>query len=188
MAQILIGILFAVILLAAADGTLAQTSNTAKTQELVASLDKTKYKKKEKKDFVVEVYVDIKNEAVVKNNVADYAGVYESEGSDYRIELKISGGKVEGSGFDFNFENENLGKPSKRAFTLRDARIEGALLTATRVYENGETRKLEAVFVNRTSVHGKNPNEIEARTTSFGLGFVDENSMFTNKVFCELKP
>lgn len=186
MARILIGILFAIVSLVAADGALAQDSNTSKTQELTASLDKTKYKKKEKKDFVIEIYVDIKNEAIVKA-VADYAGVYESGGEDYRVELNVSGGKIEGSGYDFNFENENSGKPGRQKFTLRDVRIEGALLTATRVYENGETRKLEAVFVNRTAVQGKNPNEIESRVTSFGLGFIDENSMFTNKVFCEKK-
>lgn len=33
------------------------------------------------------------------------------------------------------------------AFTLRDVRRAGALLTATKVYPNGRTKKLEGVFM-----------------------------------------
>ena len=36
-----------------------------KTRELVAALDKTKYKKKEKANVSIETYLDIKNEAAV---------------------------------------------------------------------------------------------------------------------------
>jgi hypothetical protein len=72
---------------------------------------------------------------------------------------------------------------------LKDARIEGALLTATRVYADGTTKSLEAVFVNRTIVQGANPNKIESRETKFGLGFVEIFNMNSqNRVFCEYKP
>ena len=37
--------------------------SSARTRELTAALDKTKYKKKEKANVTVEVYIDIKNEA-----------------------------------------------------------------------------------------------------------------------------
>jgi disulfide oxidoreductase YuzD len=162
----------------------AQTSDASqKTQEIVAALAKTKYKHKVKKNFELEIYIDVKNEAVVKN-AAEYAGVYESSEASYRIELRASGGKVEGSGYETNFENS-----SRVGFTLRDARIEGALLTATRVYADGSTRRLEAVFVNRTVTQGSNPNKIQSRETKFGLGFVEvynENSQ--TRVFCEYKP
>jgi hypothetical protein len=52
----------------------------SRTQELAAALDKTKYKKKEKKNISIEFYIDIKNEAVVRAP-ADYAGSYDSDDS-----------------------------------------------------------------------------------------------------------
>jgi len=189
MSQILYIVLFAAMSLAIPESALAQKTDTAqKTQEIVVSLNKTKYKKKEKKDFVVEVYIDIKNEPVVKSSVADYAGSYVCEDGDYRLDLSVSGGKIEGSGTDLYFENSNFDKQRQRKFTLRDARIEGALLTATKVYDGGETQNFEAVFVNRTSIHGKNPNEIDSRVTKYGIAFIETNNTMTNRVFCEYKP
>jgi hypothetical protein len=168
-----------------AQETFAQTSGAQqKTQEIAASLDKTKYKHKAKKNFEFERYIDVKNEAVVKS-ASEYAGVYESADLNYRVELRASGGKIEGGGY----ETTDFQNPSRVNFTLKDARIEGALLTATKVYAGGNTEKLEAVFVNRTVSEGANPNKIESRETKFGLGFVsvfNENSQ--NRVFCEYKP
>jgi len=184
MFHVLVLIVFIICGFVSAGNTFAQTSGSPqKTQELAASLDKTKYKHKVKKNFEFELYIDIKNEAVVKNPV-EYAGVYESPEASYRIELRINGGKVEGSGYETNFQNS-----SRVNFTLRDARIEGALLLATRVYADGSVKKLEAVFVNRTVTEGANPNKINSRETKFGLGFVEnlgEDSQ--NRVFCEYKP
>lgn len=155
-----------------------------KTQDLIAALGKTKHKKKEKKNFSFERYVDIKSEAVVKTSAADYTGIYESSDLGYRLELRVSGdGRAEGSGFDTNFMNSE-----RQSFTLRDARVEGALLTATKVYAGGATEKFEAVFNNRTIVEGKNPNEIESRETKYGLGFIKSYSDSTNRVFLEHKP
>jgi hypothetical protein len=153
----------------------------AKTDALIAALAKTKYKKKEKKNVSIELYIDIKSEPVVKNDVREYAGVYEAE-SDYRLELSVAGdGKVEGRGYD------NLPDAKQRNFTLRDARIEGALLTATKVFENGATEKFEAVFNNRTITQGKNPNEIESRETKYGLGFIQAYPNWTSRVFLDRK-
>lgn len=184
MFHVLVLIVFIIFGLFSAGETLAQTSDaTQKTQEIVAALAKTKYKHKVKKNFELEFYIDIKNEAVVKN-ASEYAGVYESSEAGYRIELRIVGGKIEGNGHESTFENS-----SRVTFTLRDARIEGALLTATRVYGDGSTKRLEAVFVNRTVTSGANPNKITSRETKFGLGFVEvfnENSQ--SRVFCEYKP
>lgn len=155
-----------------------------KTQDLIAALGKTKHKKKEKKNFSFERYIDIKSEAVVKNNPAEYTGIYESPDAGFRLELRVSSdGRAEGSGFDTNFLNSE-----KQSFTLRDARIEGALLTATKVYAGGATEKLEAVFNNRTIVEGKNPNEIESRETKYGLGFIIIREDYNNRVFLESKP
>lgn len=155
-----------------------------KTQELVASLSKTKYKHKVKGSYEFEHYIDIKSEALVKNNAAEYSGKYESEDLNHRIELRVADGKIEGSGFDTIRENSR-----RENFSLRDAKIEGALLSAVKVYENGKTEKFEAVFVNRTISEGTNANKIEHRASNFGLGFIiGANQNNTERVFCENKP
>src|SRR5258708_8161441 len=119
-----------------------------RTQELVAALDKTKYKKKEKRDIKIEIYVNVKNEAVVKKNAAEYSGIYGDQNAGSRLTLKVaSDGSAEGSGYDD-------GDKGKLNFSLKDARVSGAMLTATKVFENGETKKLEAGFVNRTVSSG----------------------------------
>jgi hypothetical protein len=183
MFHVLVPVVFIICGFISAQETFAQTSGAQqRTQEIAASLDKTKYKHKAKKNFEFERYIDVKNEAVVKS-ASEYAGVYESPDSNYRIELRASGGKIEGGGYDFDFQNS-----ARINFTLKDARIEGALLTATKVYAGGNTEKLEAVFVNRTVTEGANPNKIESRETKFGLGFVDVyNETSTNRVFCEYR-
>ena len=157
-----------------------------RTQELVASLDKTKYKKKEKKNISIEFYLDIKNEAVVRAP-SDYSGSYDEGDSANSLSLKVdSSGAASGSGYD------TFNRDRRLSFTLKDASINGALLTGTKVYENGEQRPFEAVFVNRTVSTGKNANTIESQNTSFGIGFIVSNSSadesgktenWTNRVF-----
>jgi hypothetical protein len=180
MSKILLLVLFVICF--GLTNTIYAQSAEMKTAELIAALGKTKYKKKEKKNISIEVYVDIKSEPVIKSEVREYSGVYEAE-SDYRLELRVAaGGKVEGNGYDSRFNDSG-----RQNFTLKDARIEGALLTATKVFENGETLKFEAVFNNRTVQTGKNPNQIENRETKYGLGFIQSYSDWTNRVFLELK-
>ena len=58
------------------------------TRELVAALDKTKYKKKEKANVSIETYIDIKNEAAVRDPV-EYGGNYESEDSGCGLSLHV---------------------------------------------------------------------------------------------------
>ncbi|HLM61050.1 MAG TPA: hypothetical protein VK308_09615 [Pyrinomonadaceae bacterium] len=159
-----------------------------KTQDLIAALAKTKYKKKEKKNFSFESYIDVKSEAVIKNNIQDYAGVYQSPEANCQLNLRVSAdGKVDGIGHDYDFDSSR-----KQNFTLRDARIEGALLTATKVFADGSTKKLEAVFNNRTITEGKNPNEINSRQTKYGLGFVESvkfgDGIATSRFFLEFQP
>jgi hypothetical protein len=162
-----------------------------RARELAASLDKQKYKKKENKYVSIELYIDIKNEAAARSDRSAYSGVYEMD--DYSLDLKVSGtGEATGSGYDSPMADGRTVK-----FELREGRVEGALLTAVKAYENGETRKFEAVFVNRTVSTGKNKDNIESRETAFGLGFTeggpvvalssDKMSGWTNRVFLERK-
>ena len=153
-----------------------------KTRELVVALDKTKYRKKEKANVSIETYVDIKNEAAVRDPV-DYGGDYESEDSGWSLSLHVErSGMVTGSGFDAGETNRC------RSFVLKDATINGALLAGTKFYENGEQRKFEAVFVNRTVASGKNANEIASRDTTFGIGFIDTGTGSDARVFLEPRP
>ena len=159
----------------------AQAVAGDRSQELAAALDKTKYKKKEKRGFAVELYVDVKNEPAVKANPAEYSGAYLSPG--YRLDSNVvPDGRVEGSGYDSGSENAEMAK-----FMLRAARISGALLTGTKVFENGRTQPFEALFTNRTVSQGKNANEITSHETLFGLGFIQSEGQWTNRVFLEGK-
>ena len=160
-----------------------------KTNELVAALDKTKYKKKEKKNFSMEFYMDIKNEAA-PGDPQSYAGNYQTDESGYRLNIQVgAGGAVSGSGHDIV-----PGSDRRLSFTLKDASITGALLTGTKLYENGEQQSFEAVFVNRTVSTGKNVNEITSRDSKFGVGFIQAGKSndsipgvtnWTNRVFLE---
>jgi hypothetical protein len=151
-----------------------------KTRELVAALDKTKHKKKEKPNVSIETYIDIKNQAAVRDPV-DYAGSYESEDRGWGLSLHVEpGGVATGSGFDAMNGETN----GRRSFVLRDATIDGALLAGTKFYEDGEQRRFEAVFVNHTVASGKNANEITSRGTKFGIGFIEPGTQSV-RVFLE---
>jgi len=150
-------------------------------QQLAAALDKTKYKKKEKRNISIEIYIDVKNEPVVRS-AAEYSGFYQSDGDDYALQINVSAnGAATGSGHD----TINIGEGQKVSFTLKDARVDGAVLTGTKVFDNGTSEKFEAVFVNRTVSAGQNPNSISTHDTSYGLGFIQTNGTWTNRVFLE---
>src|SRR5688572_26621567 len=120
-----------------------------RSQDLAASLNKNKYKKKVKENFSFEFYLDIKNTPAPRSDASEYSGRYACD--DHTLDLTAtSSGAVTGSGHE---RDMNDGRQSM--FTLRDGRISGAVLTATKVYETGETRPFEAVFVDRTESTGK---------------------------------
>ncbi|HEX8637618.1 MAG TPA: hypothetical protein VF692_06125 [Pyrinomonadaceae bacterium] len=153
------------------------------SQEIAALFNKTKHKVKEKRGVRVEVYVDIKSEPFVKQNIAEYAGEFKADTGDW-FTLKISSdGRIEASG------SEPSPQKSRR-FTVKDARIEGALLTGTKVYDDGAAESFEAVFLKRTVRLG----ETDAGTSVYGFGVrydppkIDTGAGFhINKLFYELK-
>ena len=106
--------------------TAAAQDTNQRTRDLVASLDKTKYKKKEKVNVSVEVYLDIKNTPAAKANPADYSGLYDADG--FRLQLEVaSDGSATGSGFDTLVDSGRT-----LNFELKSARIDGALLPQPR--------------------------------------------------------
>lgn len=192
MPQFLIA-LIALIIFSLFGSTVFAQDSRERTHELISELRKTKHKKKEKKGITTESYLDINSQPVVKGDVRQYAGVYESSDDNFRLELRVSpDGRVEGNGHDAIFFSGR-----SRNFTLRDARIDGALLTATKIYADGGgggggAQKFEAVFNDQTRVEGKNPQNIYRRETRYGLGFIYnyQTSQIdsTSRVFLEYKP
>jgi len=75
----------------------------------------------------------------------------------------------------------------RRTFTLKNGKIEGALLTAMKVYGSGQTEKLESVFLNRTSFE----SPTDKGFTTFGLGTVggptEVSGLTLDRLFYELR-
>jgi hypothetical protein len=77
------------------------------------------------------------------------------------IELRIgSDGRIQADGHDSD-------QPS-RVFVLENGKIEGAVLTAIKVYRGGETERFEGVFMTRTERN----SPADPGITTFGLGVV----------------
>lgn len=78
-------------------------------------------------------------EAVVRQEASEYAGRYVGIDESYTLEIEVGEGNqlritsIEGS----------------RRAELRDIKLEGALLMATKVYEDGTTARFEGLFANR---------------------------------------
>lgn len=135
-----------------------QLSSQTRAQTLAADFNKQKHKVKEKYGVRMEKYKDVRSEPLVRQNIADYAGVYEMSELGYVINVQVgSDGKVQASG------NEKT-----RTFTLENARIEGALLTGSKVYQDGATEKFEGVFLSRTDRNSPTDPGI----TILGLGVI----------------
>ena len=133
----------------------------ARARELASRFDKDKHKVKEKFGVRVEVFVEMRGEAALRANPAEYSGEYESE-PDCPLSLRVSAdGSAEGAGFEPSPDGP-------RKFTLRGARVSGALLAATKVYEDGSTERFEGVFLN---LRVRN-SPADKGTTLFGLGAV----------------
>jgi len=165
--------------------TLASVADAqTRTQAIAAVFNKSKNVSKEKYGIRKEKYVNVESNPVVKANPEDYSGTYEIPGFAFAIHLRVDhSGKAEGDGYEPLTADQTV----RRAFTLRNGKIEGALLTATKVYASGGTEKLEGVFINRTSFQ----SPTDKGFTRFGLGALGrpiEVSGFTlDKFFYELK-
>lgn len=120
-----------VTLLAATPGIAASQEVTApsRAQDVAAVFSKHKHVVKEKRGVRREQYVDVRSEPFVAHTIAEYSGVYQVVGLGDVIHLQIgSDGTIQAAGHD--------SEPS-RSFVLENARIEGAVLTATKAYRDG---------------------------------------------------
>ena len=174
-----------IVLRSGAEGqTAAATSPQNRAQAIAASFSKSKHVVKEKRGVRKEKYRDVKSVPVVRADPATYSGTYEDRDLGLSLQLTArSDGSVEGTGYDPLDGESGI----KQRFTLRNARIDGALLTGAKVYANGSQEQFEGVFINRTS----RDNPDDAGTTTFGLGVIGKPIRFsgftTDRFFYQLR-
>lgn len=133
---------------------LAISSSALTVDEMLSRFDKVKQKSKHKHGVTVELYVNVHSELAPSRS-----GNYEADfGRSLTLDVR-SDGTVTGSGDD-----------DGRKFELRNGRVDGSHLTATKLFAGGSTEPLEGIFINRRTLAGKTPQSITSDTTSFGLG------------------
>ena len=147
---------------------------------MAATFTKHKSVVKEKRGVRTEKYKDVRAEPVARPNARDYTGVYEVPDLGFLINIQVSNdGSIQADGFE---------QGRSRAFKLENAKIEGALLTASKVYQDGTTDRFEGVFLNRTSRDSATATGV----TTFGLGVnlstpVEINGITYQRMFYQLK-
>jgi hypothetical protein len=157
---VVLGLVFAVAPLSA-QSVASATETQSRTSTIVASFSKFKNVSKTRRGITKAKYLKVESEAAVKANPADYSGVYEVPGIAFGLNLTVApNGVVTGTG------NEALTESVRRTFVIRDGRVQGALLTATKVYADGRTERLEGAFMNRAVFESPN----DPGVTIFGFG------------------
>jgi hypothetical protein len=155
-----------------------QLSSQTRAQEIAASFTKFKHLAKEKHGVRLEKYKDVRSEPDVKQNIREYSGLYEVPDLGYVINIQVgSDGRVQATGDD-----------SSRSFKLENLRIEGALLTGSKIYTNGRAEKFEGAFLTRTDRN----SPTDTGVTMFGLGVilntpVEGNGITYDKLFYQRK-
>lgn len=168
--------------LANSSPAMQQSDAQQRAEQMAVAFNKTKHKVKEKQGIRIEVFVEIMNEPAPRTDARQYAGTYAADDS-YTLTVQVgTDGRVTASGSE-------PGQHEIRRFILRDARIEGALLTGTKLYEGGGQEKFEGVFLNRTV----RASQTSPGRTTFGLGVLYDPPKFTDygtlsRIFYEMKP
>ena len=138
-----------------------QSFSQSRAQQLAAAFTKQKHVVAQKHGVRKEKYKDVRSEPVIKQDITEYSGVYQVVDWGDLIDLRIgSDGRIQAVGHD--------SKQPSRTFVLENARIEGAVLTATMVYRDGATQRFEGVFMTRT----ERTSPTDPGITTFGLGVV----------------
>ena len=141
----------------------AQTrSPEAKSQAIAASFSKFKSLSKEKHGIKKEKYLKVESEPVVLRNPANYSGKYEVPDLQMTLDLTVKpDGSVTGTGY------EPISDGVMRSFVLRDGKIQGAFLSATKVYSDA-SQTFEGAFMNRSTYE----SPTDKGFTVFGFGTI----------------
>jgi hypothetical protein len=170
--------------IASAQQPLSSSSVQTRTQAITASFNKSKHVVKDKRGVRMEKYKRVESEPVVKANPEDYSGTYEVSEMGFALQLRVNrDGRVEGTGYEPAAPDLSI----RRTFSLRNGRIDGALLTATQVYADGTQGRFEGAFMNRTSFD----SPADEGFTVFGLGVIGKQIQWAgntiDRLFYELK-
>ena len=148
---------------ASAQTIAAASEAQAQSQVIAASFSKFKSLSVEKRGIRKEKYLKVESTPAVRANPADYSGIYEIADLGFAIHLRADHtGKVEGEGYEPLHSDPAI----RRVFTLRNGKIEGALLRATKIYAGGYTERLEGAFMNRVTFE----SPTDQGSVRFGLG------------------
>jgi hypothetical protein len=149
---------------------LAVSSSALSVDEMLARFNKVKQKSKHRHGVSVEVYVNVQSELAPSRS-----GNYEADfGRSLTLDVRRDG-TVTGSGDD-----------DGQKFELRNGRVDGSHLTATKVFADGSTEPLEGIFINRRTIAGKTPQNITSDETSFGLGVTGVDFTYDGNTFDRL--
>src|ERR1043165_549560 len=154
----------------------AVSSYALTVDEMLARFNKVKQKSKARHGVVMERYVNVHSELAPSRS-----GSYEASDVGRMLTLDVhSDGSVTGRGAE-----------EGRTFELRDGRVDGSHLTATKRFANGTTEPLEGIFINQRRIEGKTPREITSDRTTFGLGVTSVDFTFggvtVDRLFYERK-
>ena len=158
----------------------ASTEN--RTSAIVASFSKSKHATKVRRGVIREKYKEVRSEPVIRSDVQSLSGTYEDKDWGMALHIRVdANGTVTGNG------TEQVAEGVMRRFELTNASIDGALLTGTKVYAGGATRKLKGVFINRTSFDSPS----DKGYSEFGLGVIGTpvviSGVTIEKVFYRMK-
>ena len=165
-------ILLALIAITWTSSVYAQKSVSERTQDLIAQLDKTKSKKKNKGGVERELFVEVKFVPTPEGDIRDFSGKYLSsqdprDGLTRGLEMEVAAdGSVSGKGYDLmSIEG------GREYFTLKDARVSDSLLTATRVFRD-RSEPFDAVFVIATRRDGTTRKDAKVTKTAVGIAYM----------------
>jgi hypothetical protein len=133
----------------------------ARARAIAAAFNKNKHVVKERRGVRHEKYKNVRSEPVIRANPQSLSGTYEVDDFGGMLRLRVDpDGRVTGSGED------TIGEGISRAFTISNGRVQGALLTGTKVFTGGGSERFEGAFLNRTS----RDNPTDPGITHFGVG------------------
>ena len=153
----------------------AVSSYALTVDEMLAKFNKVKQKSKHRDGVVIERYVNVHSELAPSRSGSYVTDVERTLTLDVHAD-----GTVTGRGAD-----------EGRTFELRDGRVDGSHLTATKRFADGTTEPLEGIFINQRRIEGKTPREITSDRTTFGLGVTSVDFTFggvtVDRLFYERK-
>ena len=146
----------------------AVSSSALTVDEMLARFNKVKQKSKHRRGVAMEMYVNVHSELAPSRS-----GSYEAPEVERTLTLDVhADGTVTGRGAE-----------EGRTFELRDGRVDGSRLTATKRFTDGRTEPLEGIFITRRRIEGRTPQEITSDRTTFGLGVTSVNIELSGQTF-----